>query len=175
MTIILSDGPVSIQSRGTLYFPFVATPPLPTVEPAEVETPEAAFFRLLTIDPRQQRVGLVWCESLAAAARWKAQDIATHDYWAHKASNGEFANTTARNHGCKLPKDYDGNWNGIESLSAGSPDALPIFTSLSNSPRHAEHLFGLNDFFRRQTHCGVAMAQGGRYGWVWCVLIAPCG
>ncbi len=174
--IILCDGPQAPQGRGIQFLPIIAigaTPGPQPVEPAAVESPEEAFYRLLVNDPRQQRAGLTWCGSLSAAARWKALDIVQHGYWAHRASNGAFANTTARIHGCHLPHDYDGNWNGCESLAAGSPDALPVFNSLSKS-RHAEHLFGLNDFFRRQTHCGIAMVAGGVNSFVWCILIGVC-
>lgn len=30
----------------------------------------------------------------------------------------------------------------------------------------------MNDFFRQQTHMGIAVATGGQWGWVWVLLMA---
>lgn len=163
-SIILADPPGYSSSRGAVYLPITAN----QVDPA------LAFYRLLTADQRQQRPALQRCESLEAAAEWKAQDIVTNGYWSHQASNDEWPNATARRFGCNLPAEYGDNWNGCESLVAGSPDAMVMFSALAESPSHRVHLFGLNEFFRAQTHMGIAMVAGGRLGWVWVVMIAAC-
>lgn len=165
-SIILSAAPATGATRGAVYLPFAATDGADQV---------AAFCRLLTDDPRQQRPSLRICVALTRAAAWKAQDIIAGNYWAHQAANGEWPNATVRRFGCALPSEYGNDWNGVEMLAAGSPDAPPIFNALASSPAHKEHLFGENDFFRAQAHSGVAVGIGGYWGWVWCVLIAHCG
>lgn len=164
-SIILSAAPATGATRGAVYLPYAATGGADQA---------AVFCRLLTTDQRQQRPSLGTCTALERAAEWKAADIAQYDYWQHQASNGEWPNATARRFGCALPSAYGDGWNGVESLGAGSKDALAIFTALANSPRHRVHLFGENSFYRQQTHMGIGMAVGGRYGWVWVILIAPC-
>lgn len=164
-TVILADPPTYPIIRGNVYLPIAATPPVNQV---------AAFYRLLVADQRQQRPSLGTCAALEQAAEWKAQDIAEHDYWLHQASTGEWPNDTARRFGCNLPPEYGDGWNGVESLVAGSADAMIMFNALAESPDHRVHLFGLNEFYRQQTHVGIAMATGGQWGWVWCVMIAVC-
>lgn len=163
--IVLGDPPTLPPKARDIYMPIIATEQVNQV---------AAFYRLLTTDQRQQRATLGTCAALERAAEWKAADIAQYDYWQHQASNGEWPNTTVRRFGCDLPAAYGDGWNGVESLGAGSKDALPIFIALANSPRHRVHLFGENSFYRQQTHMGIGMVVGGRYGWVWVILIAPC-
>ena len=163
--IVLCDPPGYVATRGSIYLPIVVTEPV---------NPVAAFYQLLTADQRQQRPRLQRCESLEEAAEWKAQDIIANGYWAHQAHGGEWPNATARRFGCNLPVEYGDNWNGCESLVAGSPDAAVMFTALAGSPSHRVHLFGEVDFYRVQTHVGVAMVAGGQWGWVWVLLIAAC-
>lgn len=163
--VILADPPGYVGTRGNVYLPFVTSEPVNQV---------AAFYRLLTDDQRQRRSSVGTCAQLEAAAEWKAQDIIANGYWAHQAANGEWPNATVRRFGCNLPSEYGDNWNGVESLVAGSPDAIAMFNALAGSPSHRAHLFGLNEFFRAQTHMGVAVAAGGKWGWVWVVMIAEC-
>jgi len=162
MAIILADPPIS-PGRRDIYLPVIATEHINQV---------AAFYRLLVGDQRQQRPSLGTCSALERAAEWKAADIVQYDYWQHQASNGEWPNATARRFGCNLPPEYGDDWNGDESLVAGSPDASVMFNALAESPSHKVHLFGMNEFFRQQTHMGIAVATGGQWGWVWVVLIA---
>jgi len=165
-SIILSAAPVTDATGRAVYLPFAATDGADQV---------AAFWALLTADLRQQRPDLHICPALAQAAAWKAQDIIAGNYWSHQAANGEWPNATVRRFGCALPAEYGDNWNGVEMLAAGSPNAPAIFKALASSPAHKAHLFGENDFFRAQAHSGVAVGSGGYWGWVWCILIAYCG
>ncbi len=164
MRIILADPPSCGDGRD-IYLPIIAT---------EHANPVAAFYRLTIGDERQQRTALGASAPLELAAEWKAADIILHDYWSHRTYNGEWPNATVRHFGCNLPPEYGNDWNGCESLVAGSPDPMVMFNALAESPAHRVHLFGENDFFRQQTHMGVAVATGGQWGWVWVVLIARC-
>jgi len=162
--IILAEPPGYVGGRD-IYLPITATP---------AANQAADFYRLLVTDQQQQRTQLERCANLEQAAAWKAADIAQYDYWQHQASTGEWPNATARRFGCNLPPDYGADWNGVETLAAGSSDAMVMFNALAESPSHRAHLFGMNEFFRKQMHLGIAMATGGQWGWVWCVLIARC-
>ena len=163
--VILCDPPGYVATRGNVYMPIIATEPV---------NPVATFYQMLADDQRQRRSSVGTCAQLEAAAEWKAQDIIAHGYWSHQAHGGEWPNATARRFGCNLPVEYGDNWNGCESLVAGSPDAAVMFTALAGSPSHRVHLFGEVDFYRVQTHVGVAMVAGGQWGWVWVLLIAAC-
>lgn len=168
MTIALADPPELPSGSRDVFLPIVDGPP-----PVVAVNPVTAFYRLLTADQRQQRGRLEVCACLEQAASWKAQDIAEHNYWSHRASTGEFPNFTARRFGCNLPAEY-GDGNQIESLVAGSGDASVMFNSLANSPSHRTHLFGENSFFRAQNKMGIAMVRGGQWGFVWAIYVAPC-
>lgn len=163
--IILADPPDSFVGGRDIYLPIIATEPVNQV---------AAFYRLLTSDQRQQRSSLGTCAQLEQAAEWKAADIVANDYWSHQASTGEWPNATARRFWCNLPVAYGNDWNGCEILAAGTFEAAVIFNALANSPRHRVHLFGENNFYRQQSHMGVSVAVGGRFGWVWAIFIAAC-
>lgn len=165
--IYLASGPTAPPpaTRGSVWLPIVATAPVDQV---------ATFYDMLRNDARQQRPRLEVCQHLEAAAAWKAADIVANGYWSHRSASGEWPNTTAKRFGCQLPDDYSDGWNGCESLVGGAEDAGVMYNALIGSTSHRPHLLGETDFFRRQTHCGIACAVGGRYGWVWAVYIAAC-
>lgn len=134
-----------------------------------------AFYRLLVADERQQRTEMHCNAALVAAAQRRATGLATVDPWEHKDRNGVWPNTYAREAGCKLPADYNDR-NQIESLTAGLGDPALAYWSLTNdqAPDHRRHLHGEIEFFRKQQDVGIAVAEGGQYGWYWAVLIATC-
>jgi hypothetical protein len=171
--VIVGEGPAAGETgRGLVFIPFVITAPNRTAEcfghPAAYE-----FYRLLTEDERQERPQLVCCETLVLAAAWRTMTLAT-GMWGHVDADGIWANDYARRAGCVLPADYAEAGNNIESIAAGSPDARAIFEALARSKSHSDHLFGRGEFFQRQTRIGIAVAQGGQYGWYWSILIAQC-
>jgi len=133
---------------------------------------EITFGHLLTTDPRQRRTNLLWSRCLTAAAKVRVESLAALQYWGHCDPTGKCANTVAREAGCRLPTYY-GQGNNIESLVAGTPSPQIAFTALAESPAHAPHLFGLNPFFREQTHFGIAFldAPGSVYHYYWSILI----
>lgn len=172
MIAIPPTGPTESLSRGTVYLPIVRR-----------ETPNSKCFddihatelyNLLQIDSRQQHPALVCCPSLVAAAKLRSAGLANGDPWAHVDAHGVTPNQYARNMGCHLPAHYATVGNNIESLLAGTADAAVCLQALGASPAHAAHLFGLSDFFRQQSCVGISMAEGGEYGFYWCILIAVC-
>lgn len=172
MNIALAYPPDLPAGSRDVFLPIVGGPP-----PVVAVNPVTAFYRLLTADQRQQRSSLEVCACLEQAATWRAHGMAVlGDPWSHRDRDGIRPNAYARRAGCVLPQDYDMNGNQVESLVAGSDSALIMFESLANSAAHRTHLFGENDFFRRQNKVGIACYEGvgSEYRWYWCVLIAIC-
>lgn len=170
-SIILGDGPVTSTARA-IYLPIIATPPTPP-DDSGLSPACAEFLRLLTSDERQQRVSLTVCSSLMAAAELRAWGLANGDPFAHVDRYGVTPNEYAEANGCRLPDGYAEHGNNIESLAAGTGDPAVAFEALAGSPKHADHLFG-RGWFGHQAHVGIAMAEGGQYGFYWCVMIGLC-
>ena len=172
--IILADPPESIDSRGTVFLPIAATAPAPPVEPPVDQV--ATFYRLLVADQRQQRGSLERCADLEAAAAARAYGLSHGDPWSHVDAHGVTPNEYCRAAGCKLPDSYAQKGNNVESLVAGAGDASVMLEALTRSPKHADHIFGRNDFFRQQDKFGIACCErlDSEYRWYWCVLIGVC-
>lgn len=168
--IILTPGPDIPAQRGTIYLPFVATAN-PLRDCFGTDSP-IAFFRSLVGDSRQQRRGLRCYPPLVRAARRRAAGLAAGEPWGHVDAAGVTPNEYVRQEGVVLPDNYSAKGNNVESIAAGSGDADAIYAALAGSASHSVHLFGVGDFFERQGHCGIAVAEGGVYGWYWCILIA---
>ena len=166
--IMLGDPPSASVAR-SIYLPIIATAP----DPVGLSPSAAEFLRLLTGDDRQQRASLTVCASLLVAAEKRAYGLANGDPWGHTDRFGITPNEYARRAGCTLPDGYADKGNNIESLGAGTADAAVMFAALAGSPKHSDHLFG-RGWFQHQTSVGIALAQGGEYGWYWVILIALC-
>lgn len=153
------------KTRAAVYLPIVTQQP----------DPVAAFCRLLVTDQRQERLTMELCPALQQAAVWRAYGLASGgDPWDHVDEEGTTPNEYARRAGCQLPADYAPRGNNIESLVAGTADAMVAFNALANSPRHADHLFG-RGWFRRQRHFGVALCKGSaEFTWYWAVYVGTC-
>lgn len=130
----------------------------------------------LTTDSRQEHPLLRCNEALTRAAVNRARSLAAENYFAHCDLTGKCANQYAREAGCVLPDYYAANGNNIESLVAGPADWSIAYFFLSNSPSHADHLFGRNPFFREQLDYGIASIHqpGSLYGHYYVYLIAIC-
>ena len=166
MAIILGSSPdIPSTTRGAVYLPIVAQQP----------DPVQAFCRLLVTDQRQERPHLELCASLQQAAVWRAYGMACGgDPWGHVDAHDITPNEYARRAGCRLPDDYATKGNNIESLVAGTADAMTAFAALATSPKHSDHLFG-RGWFGRQRHFGIALCKGsGEYTWYWVVLLGEC-
>lgn len=171
MTVIIGPGPSSqLATRHSLFIPIVrTTDPLRDCFGADAPT---AFFRLLVGDARQQRRGLRCHPGLVRAARRRAAGLASGDPWGHVDAAGVTPNEYVRAEGVTLPPEYGERGNNVEEIAAGSAAPWAILEALANSSKHRVHLWGEGDFFARQGHCGIAMAEGGRWGWYWVIMIA---
>lgn len=165
---IQGSAPPLPTSRQPIYLPLVASEDCVTGAVSEMH-------QLLTKDSRQQHKVLICDRSLMAAAKAKALDMANRGYFAHQNPDGEWPNALARRHGCKLPGSYSDNANGIESLVAGVPP-LAGWNALMTSKSHSDHLLGRNDYFRAQTHYGLAsvVVPGSPYTYYQVYLIGVC-
>lgn len=164
MNIILADAPSVPSLARDIWLPIIATGP---------PNPVADFLRLLVTDPRQERATLERCATLDLAAQWRADGLAHGDPWGHVDAGGMTPNEYCRQAGCRLPAYYASKGNNVESLGAGTNNATVMFAALAGSPSHAAHLFG-RGWFAHQTAVGIALAQGGEYGWYWVIMIALC-
>lgn len=170
--IRLCDAPTPTNTRSTIYFPFIAIAPTPTVDGL---TPTcAAFLRLLLADERQEHDSLTVCPSLILSATRRATGLANGQPWSHCDRTGKCANAYAREAGCVLPEWY-GDGNQVESLAGGTSSAQAIFDALASSPKHSDHLFG-RGWFRHQTHIGIALAANPEsvYRFYWVFHLARC-
>lgn len=174
MDLCFAEGPSALpRTRNTIFIPMVSTKQ--TATSVCFGNPSAlAFYHLLSTDERQQRTSLTCCPSLVEAAKKRAYGLTHGDPWSHVDAAGLWPNQHARAAGCNLPDFYPEPANNIESLVAGSPNVGDVFEALAQSQYHAPHLFGQNDFFREQGEVGIALAEGGVFGWYWVVLIAVC-
>ncbi len=105
--------------------------------------------------------------SLAASARFKAQEMADFDYLGHQSAvTGDQANKLARDAGYPLA-GWLGNDNNIESLTAGRSSVSLALRSLIRDenvdpPGHREHLLATgpaSSFWERMRELGVGRAH----------------
>jgi uncharacterized protein YkwD len=131
---------------------------------------------LLLTDSRQQRSVLRCHPALVRTANERALSLASGRYFAHCDPGGTCANVYARRNGCRLPSSYAANGNNIESMIGGVGAVGYAFLLLSNSPAHARHLFGQNDFFRSQDDYGISFLvyPGSQYTFYLVFEIGDC-
>jgi uncharacterized protein YkwD len=136
----------------------------------------AELYALLLRDSRQLHRELNCNLSLVKAAEAKALEMGVREYFGHCNPEGVCSNTIAIVGGCRLPSFYTPNGNNIESLAAGSDSVELIFLALAASGLHANHIFGLHEFFRTQDQIGIGVANvvGSPFGWYYVVLIGEC-
>lgn len=166
--------------RGTVYLPLIGgTPPtptpVPTATPCNLSSGAAAFFWMLQLDPRQQRPHIECDARLVRAAENRAA-AQFGDGLSHCDILGICANVYVRAAGCVLPAHYAVNGNNVEELAGGTSDPVSVFNALARSPSHKVHLFGENDFFRRQTRVGIALVElpNLRWRYYWAIIITEC-
>lgn len=139
-------------------------------------TEAAVFAEALLTDPRQQRRDVRCNPALVAAANARAYSLAMGGYWDHCDPAGVCPNSVARAAGCRLPADYKIIGNDIESLVAGSPDALASIDALSTSEKHADAIFARKPFFLNQREIGIGYYAdpNSRFGFYFSIIFASC-
>ena len=100
---------------------------------------------------------------IAAAARWKAIDMAVNEYFSHGDSLGRDA--------FKMMSDFgfdDNTWKG-ENLAAGVKTSLEVLETLKGSPEHNGNLLSPN---YGQVGVGLACQPGSTYSYYWAIELA---
>lgn len=179
--VLASAADVAPAPRGTVYLPLIGagTPPTPaptaTPAPCNLSPAAATFFWMLQLDPRQQRPRIECDARLVRAAENRAA-AQFGDGLSHCDILGICANVYVRAAGCVLPANYAINGNNVEELAGGTTSPVEIFNALARSPSHKAHLFGEDDFFRRQTRVGIALVElpNLRWRYYWAIIISEC-
>jgi len=132
--------------------------------PAGVEA--AAGLPAGTIAPRPP---LAVNDSLAAAAGFRVDEMAQHDYFAHRSPiTGDWPNKVARDFGYPLPLWFPDDENNIESIFGGNPSGEVALGAFIGSPSHRDHVMGQGGF-AAYSEIGVGANLGKS---LWGALIA---
>jgi hypothetical protein len=160
-----------------LFFALAAS--LPAAVPAYVFYPSAKevdLYLRIRSDAAQQRVQVVLDPRLCKAARKHAEDTQRRKFFAHKNPDGVNSNQRVINEGYPLPSNYDPAQNYVESLAGSVVDTAADAVNLwRNSPAHAAHVFGKDEFYRAQVVLGVGQAPPTRLGYATYVFISAPG
>lgn len=158
----------------TTYLPFVAI--RPSQPPTEDHPHETALLTAIMQSPLQQRPLLRRNAILTTVAQRRANDMIRRAYFSHTDPDGYGPNFHVRSAGFALPAYYSQkpDANNIESLAAGQATVADVWAALQGSYGHKAHLFGIGEFFYRQTELGVGYAYSGAYLYrhVWVILIS---
>ena len=170
------------------YMPLVRLDATPTALPTQPPTPTPSFCEaniqahefaeLLNDHMAQEHPSLVCHPVLVELAQFRAEDMATRNYFSHTDPDGKGPNFHARRLGYVLPSFYEKHdrANNIESISGGQTSAQQAFSTLLTSPPHRSHLLGETSFYRRQDCYGIGYARNDNAVFVeyWVAIIAPC-
>ena len=160
-----------------LFFAFTAS--LQAAVPAYVFYPsekEVDLYLRIRSDAAQQRAQVVLDPRLCSAARKHAEDTQRRRFFAHKNPDGVNSNQRVINAGYPLPSNYDPTQNYVESMAGSVVDTAADALNLwRNSPAHATHVFGKNDFYRAQVVLGVGQAPATGLGYATYVFISAPG
>ena len=127
---------------------------------------------------------LKWNSSLAAAASFKAQDMANRNYFGHVNPEGYGMNFYINKYGYSLvPSWFEQKSNNFfESISAGAESPKEAIINLIDdggetvhlNAGHRVHLLGINDFYQPCYDIGIGWAYNANstYKYYCCVLIA---
>ena len=127
---------------------------------------------------------LKWNSSLAAAASFKAQDMANRNYFGHVNPEGYGMNYYINKYGYSLvPSWFEQKSNNFfESISAGAESPKEAIINLIDdggetvhlNAGHRVHLLGIKDFYQPCYDIGIGWAYNANstYKYYCCVLIA---
>lgn len=172
-----ADSPPEASPAGTaslpaVYLPFIAKPPL-----CSLNAEETAVAQLAENDPNQQRATMNCHPILAQVAREKARDMAVRNYFDHTNPDGFGPNYLVRQAGYRLPDWYgsNNNSNNIESIAAGYTTPEAVWEGWLTSSGHRAHVLGESSFWRDQTNFGIGyyFDDSTLYRHFWVFISAP--
>lgn len=102
---------------------------------------------------------LVVNESLSAACKWLAEDMATHGYFAHEDRNGKDCGDRAIKFGYKRYRIVRENL-AMTGKSKGAKDTVTLWLE---SPHHRENLLAADV---NEVGVGIALRPNGQINWV---------
>lgn len=119
---------------------------------------------------------------LTQVAEERAMDMARKNYFSHTSPDGKSVNAILCAKGYPLPKEmcqYK-TLNNFESICAGSETGIDCISVLLRDegfdpPGHRIHLLGLDDFYKKHTKVGAAMAyrRDTDYEYYFVIVTAP--
>jgi uncharacterized protein YkwD len=129
----------------------------------------------------ESRPPLAVHEDLFASARFHADEMTTHNYFAHQSPvTGDWPNRMAREHGYPLPAAFLDNVNNIESIAAGTArdTAQEVLTNLIGDSSaaalgHRSLLLGIDGFANyREIGVGHSFNAASDYDHYWSIQTA---
>jgi uncharacterized protein (TIGR03437 family) len=152
-----------LKSRLLLYVISV-TLTITFAPPGLAQTPtldaeELAFLKLINDYRAQNGLGTLKASiALTNAAKWMANDVATHNYFAHYDS----LNRDPKERMVAFGYAYLTAWG--ENIAAANPTAAGAFNQWKNSPAHNQNM--LNPSFK-VIGIGRAYGPASSWGWYW--------
>ncbi|GGH11436.1 CAP domain-containing protein [Sphingobacterium alkalisoli] len=129
-----------------------------------------------------KRTKLIWNNTLAKVAEFRAYDMANHNYFDHTSPKGIGPNHYISEAGYSLNSDWlkKRSANNFESIAANHPSAsegIKAFIIGKNSPgfMHRKHVLGMDEWNASLVDIGIGFVRvpsGSRYTTYLCVLIA---
>lgn len=159
------------------FVPLVAKPGIVAEDGCSLNPTAAAMLETIRSATWQRRAKVICDPRLAAAAHWKANDMAARIYASHITPEGESPNDYVRRFGYPLPEWYAPGGNQVESFGAGYPTAEAMLVAWFTSQTHWAHVTAAHSFFVGQQCVAVGYASTPGWAWqdYWVFLSAPCG
>jgi autotransporter-associated beta strand protein len=150
-------------------------------DPAAYQAERGLSINLSSITPRQP---LALNLQLAAAGKFKSDEMATLNYFAHTSVTGETPNALVRRFGYDLPERVSvgdttyllpATGNMVESLHGGRTTPAAALQSLIESTGHRNHLLGVtaHNQVAKEVGIGYRFSSQAFYKHYWTVLITP--
>jgi len=150
-------------------------------DPVAYQNERGLSISLNSIAPRQP---LALNLQLAAAGKFKSDEMATLDYFAHTSVTGETPNALVRRFGYDLPElvaaegtTYllPATGNQVESIAGGLTTPAAALQGLIESTGHRNHLLGVtaHNQVAKEVGIGYRFRDQAYYKHYWTVLITP--
>lgn len=140
--------------------------------PSYNEVNEQEMLNLVNAERKAKGMGpLVWKESLANAARYHANDMATQDYFNHSSKdrkNGKLVNAAGTFD--RIRQFHTSSFANSENIAAGNESAKSTYIQWYESPGHYENMFNPSS---QNVGIGVCYDPSSTFGyyWVFCTAL----